>query len=75
MSTHGYMISQLMLEEHRQNVERASPNPDWPDPVPKRPTPTLAPLRQRVSTMLRSVADRLESPKRIYATSQTPSAE
>lgn len=60
MSIPQYMISSVMLEEHRHNVERRSPNPDWPDPVPARHARRFAGPRQRISEMLFALADRLE---------------
>ncbi len=54
-----YMISSVMLEEHRFNVERAMPNPDWPAAVPVRRTVRFAGLRQRASEMLVVLADRV----------------
>ena len=59
MSTQ-YMISSLMLEEHRHNVERRSPNPDWPDAVPATRPARFMGLRQRASELLFALADRLE---------------
>ena len=55
-----YIISHVMLEEHRHNVDRATPNPDWPDAVPSRRPSRMTLLRQRASTMLLTLADRLE---------------
>lgn len=60
MGTPQYIISHLMLEEHRHNVERSMPNPDWPTAVPARRTARFAGTRQRVSGMLFALADRLE---------------
>lgn len=55
-----YMISHVMLEEHRHNVEREMPNPDWPEPVFARRTVRFAGLRKRASEGLFALADRLE---------------
>lgn len=55
-----YIISHVMLEEHRHNVERRMPNPDWPEAVPARRTARFTWLRQRASDMLLALADRLE---------------
>jgi hypothetical protein len=60
MTTPQYMISHVMLEEHRHNVERSMPNPDWPEPVPSRRPARFAGPRQRISEMLFALADRLE---------------
>jgi hypothetical protein len=49
-----------MLEEHCHNVERNMPNPDWPAPVPSMAGGPFAGLRQRISDVLRVLADRLE---------------
>lgn len=75
MGTHGYIISQLMLEEHRQNVERASPNPDSPGAEPVRRSAAFAPFRQRASIILRSLADRLDASEHRFPASQTTSAD
>lgn len=55
-----YIISHVMLEEHRRNVERLSPNPDLPEPIPARDLAFLARVRQQSSGVLRTIADRLE---------------
>lgn len=60
MGTPQYIVSHLMLEEHRHNVERRMPNPDWPDAVPARRTARFAGPRQRISEALFALADRLE---------------
>lgn len=60
MGTPQYILSHLMLEEHRHNVERNMPNPDWPDPVLSMAAGPFAGLRQRISDVLRVLADRLE---------------
>jgi hypothetical protein len=60
MTMPEYMVSHLMLEELQHRAQRLSPNPDWPEPIPARPAPSLAGVRQRVSVVLRSIADRLE---------------
>jgi hypothetical protein len=60
MTTPQYMITNVMLEEHRHNIERSLPNPDWPDPVPARRTARFAGPRQRISEALLAMADRLE---------------
>ncbi len=60
MGTPQYIISHVMLEEHRHNVERSISNPDWPDAVPVAPRVPFAGLRQRASEMLLALAERLE---------------
>ncbi len=57
MTVPQYMISSVMLEEHRQNVERAMPNPDWPAPAPARRAARFAGPRQRISEILVGLAD------------------
>ncbi|HLU34487.1 MAG TPA: hypothetical protein VKZ61_01865 [Thermomicrobiales bacterium] len=53
---HQYMISSVVLEEHRQKVERFAPDPDWPPAVAVERTL----LRLRLGRALRAVADRLD---------------
>lgn len=60
MTTPQYIISHVMLEEHRHNVERSMPNPDWPDPVPATRGPRFAGLRRRASKLLFALADRIQ---------------
>jgi hypothetical protein len=60
MTTPQYMISSVMLDEHRHNIERSMPNPDWPEPVPSRRPARFAGARQRISDGLLALADRLE---------------
>lgn len=47
-----YILSSVMLEEHRQNVERFTPGPAVPG--------ARTPVRLRLGQMLRAVADRLD---------------
>lgn len=54
-----YIISHVVLEEHRHNVERGMPNPDWPDAVPARRLARFAGLRQCASDMLLALARRI----------------
>lgn len=60
MGTPPYIMSHLMLEEHRHNVERAILISDWPDPVPVTRPPRLLTIRQHGSSLLRALADRLD---------------
>ena len=60
MGTPQYIISHLMLEEHRHNVERSMPDPDWSGAVPARRTARFAGTRQRLSEWLLALADRLQ---------------
>lgn len=55
-----YIPSSVLLEEHRQHVQRSMPDPDWPPAVPVRRPSRVATLRPRLGSFLRSVADRLD---------------
>lgn len=60
MGTPQYIISSVVLEEHRHNVEHHSPNPDWPEPVSAHRTALFAGARQTISDVLFALAERLE---------------
>lgn len=60
MGTPQYIISQLMLDEHRHNIERSMSNLDWPEPVPARRAARFAGTRQRIAAMLFALADWLQ---------------
>jgi hypothetical protein len=53
MGTHPYILSHLMLEEHRHNVERDMPNPDWPAPVPAARSSMMTGVQRRLGPILR----------------------
>lgn len=60
MTVPHYIPSYVMLEEHRRNVTRNVPDPDWPPAVPVPRAEEIAPLRRHLGTAFRSIADRLD---------------
>jgi hypothetical protein len=68
MGVPPYILSQVMLEEHRHNTTRNMPDLDWPPAQPVERKPRLVTVRQRLSEVLRFLADRLDpSGTRPYA--------
>lgn len=60
MGVHNYIISRTLLEEHRHNVARNIPDPDWPPARDAETAPAMTAVRRHVSNALRAVADRLD---------------
>jgi hypothetical protein len=52
MGTHPYILSHVMLEEHRQIVERNMLNPDWPAPVRMARRSMLKGIRRRLGAVV-----------------------
>ena len=60
MGVPPYVLSQVMLEEHRHIVTRNLPDPDWPPARRLETPPRLATVRRRLGHALRGIADRLD---------------
>ena len=60
MGVPPYVLSQVVLEEHRHIVTRNMPDPDWPPARRVETPPRLAAVRRRLVHALRGIADWLD---------------